>query len=248
MDYDEYARVKASAPDRQQRLDRKSSPLAALRAFHNRVKFDLITRHTSRGGSLLDVACGRGGDLGKWRAAGLAYVLAFDASGDSVDEARRRHSVSYRSVPVDFLCLTTFGTDEAAVVSDEPFDAVSCMFAMHYFWGARDVFLENVARALKPGGVFFGIVPDGDKVLRFSNARSEVCRVDLAGDGTYTMRLADTVVENAVLGEHLVFENDLKDSKQFQLEEFWHLNNPDAGYPFPLESGLYAAFVMRKKQ
>jgi len=47
------------------------------------------------------------------------------------------------------------------------FDAVSCMFAVHYFFENEeklDGFLDNVSENLKPGGVFFCTFMNGDKI------------------------------------------------------------------------------------
>lgn len=48
-----------------------------------------------------------------------------------------------------------------------PYDAVTCMFAAHYFFvseAALKQFLHNVSINLVQGGYFFGTVPDGRRV------------------------------------------------------------------------------------
>lgn len=48
-----------------------------------------------------------------------------------------------------------------------PFDVCSCMFAIHYFFEDRktlEVFVDNVDRQLRPGGVFVGTCMDGRAV------------------------------------------------------------------------------------
>ena len=44
----------------------------------------------NRAGSLLDLGCGRGGDLSKWREAEVQRVLGMDLSADQLEDARRR--------------------------------------------------------------------------------------------------------------------------------------------------------------
>ena len=47
------------------------------------------------------------------------------------------------------------------------FGAVSCMFALHYFFeteASLHNLLRTVAASLKPGGYFFGVMPDGARV------------------------------------------------------------------------------------
>jgi mRNA (guanine-N7-)-methyltransferase len=173
-----------------------------LKKYHNRIKRELINAFAGGAPRLLDLACGRGGDLHKWVAAGVGYVRGVDLSPGEIEEARRRYDETRASVLakggvppcVEFEVVATLGTaawsaDEqggsrGAVAGPSPsgrparpapppppptilFDAVTCMFAAHYFFsseGAARRFLTNVAAHLKPGGFFFGTVPSGRKV------------------------------------------------------------------------------------
>lgn len=59
-----------------------------LKRYHNAVKRELINRFACKGGRLLDLACGRGGDLRKWFDAGLSYVRGYDLSPGEIEEAK----------------------------------------------------------------------------------------------------------------------------------------------------------------
>lgn len=63
--------------DRQQetRRSRNLSPIICMRNFNNWLKSVLINLHTRPGYSVLDLCCGKGGDLRKW------YVAAVPADG-----------------------------------------------------------------------------------------------------------------------------------------------------------------------
>lgn len=67
----------------------------------------------------------------------------------------------------DFLATQDIG-DKVWVDEKAPYDAVTCMFALHYFFrsekSARNA-LEMAAKNLRPGGHFFGVLPDGKNVL-----------------------------------------------------------------------------------
>lgn len=99
---------------------RATGPGAPLKKFHNEIKRHLITRcalgagwrapHSSQqsqvmaarppadrrrrfaggAGRLLDLACGRGGDIWKWIDAGIGYVKGVDLSPGEIEEARKR--------------------------------------------------------------------------------------------------------------------------------------------------------------
>ena len=151
----------------QTKKERAQGPAAALKARHNAVKRALLSHFCAPLSSLLDIACGRGGDLRKWVDIGLARVRGYDVSEVELQEARRRLSaLSPGPMKIDFVGTANLG---ASVWVDElaPYDAVSCMFALHYFWGSEDTaktLLQFVHANLRPGGVFLGIVPDARRL------------------------------------------------------------------------------------
>ena len=58
----------------------------ALRDFHNLyVKNTLLNKIISPGNTLIDYACGKGGDLPKWINAKLAFILGLDLSKDNIE-------------------------------------------------------------------------------------------------------------------------------------------------------------------
>jgi len=64
----------------------KTSETKSLRDFHNLyVKNMLINKVSKSGYSLLDYAVGKGGDLPKWIAANLNFVLGIDVSKDNIE-------------------------------------------------------------------------------------------------------------------------------------------------------------------
>jgi 2-polyprenyl-3-methyl-5-hydroxy-6-metoxy-1,4-benzoquinol methylase len=60
---------------------------APLKRFHNKIKRLLIQRFALDCDSLLDIACGRGGDLLKWVDADIKYVRGFDIAEEEVCSA-----------------------------------------------------------------------------------------------------------------------------------------------------------------
>lgn len=63
----------------------RDSNTQGLRNFHNLyVKRRLIQGVSSRGGSMLDMACGKGGDLSKWRMGQLKFVVGMDINRDNI--------------------------------------------------------------------------------------------------------------------------------------------------------------------
>ena len=80
LDSDVYYNVDSSS--------RKSSLFGALRNFHNLyVKKKLITgvSHKNYKDTLIDYACGKGGDISKWIDAKLNFVFGIDVSKDNLE-------------------------------------------------------------------------------------------------------------------------------------------------------------------
>jgi ubiquinone/menaquinone biosynthesis C-methylase UbiE len=70
--------------------------MQSLRQYHNRVKERMLEEAVRSVKdpaplTLLDLACGPGGDMLKWKRLGLKDALALDASEDAIAEARRRY-------------------------------------------------------------------------------------------------------------------------------------------------------------
>ena len=56
-----------------------------LRSFHNKIKLHLINGASVKNASILDLSCGRGGDLLKWYMSGYSRVLGFDLDKDNIE-------------------------------------------------------------------------------------------------------------------------------------------------------------------
>jgi len=71
---------------------RRSGVLFRYKLFANCVKRELIAAFATDANCLVDLGCGRGGDLAKWRGAHVRHVVAIDLSSAQLDEARARAS------------------------------------------------------------------------------------------------------------------------------------------------------------
>lgn len=192
------------------RRERSSGPAAELKRVHNAFKSRLIQRFARNANFLVDIGCGRGGDIGKWRASGVANVLGFDNSESQVAEATRRAQEA--GVP-GYVFETTYA-DVAEALSDIPdgcADAVTSMFSLNYFFGSRaeaEALLVEVRRVLRPNGTFFGVFASGAEVRRLyaePELRETSAYVVRAVDGhlgpfpcfgeEYSLLLRDTVLD-----------------------------------------------------
>ncbi|KAF7440741.1 mRNA cap guanine-N7 methyltransferase [Pleurotus ostreatus] len=178
-------------------VQRQESPIIGLKNFNNWVKSVLITRFAhpalaagagsassnghARGrssgrtssGKVLDMGCGKGGDMTKWAKARVKELIGVDIAAVSVDQARSRwESLRAPKFAATFAAVDCYTTSLSKVIPParlaEPFDVVSMQFCMHYAFEnvqkARCM-LENVSRWLRPGGVFIGTIPNAELLL-----------------------------------------------------------------------------------
>ncbi|EKX48235.1 hypothetical protein GUITHDRAFT_105843 [Guillardia theta CCMP2712] len=163
-------------------IKRSQSQTIQLKRFHNEVKRSLIESFATRADHVLDLGCGRGGDLNKWFDAKIANVVGVDLSQKEIQEAiKRLHELRskarggvIRNRLVDTFNARFLQSDSLGISSPilfasnrHQFDAVTCMFALHYFFGTEHSLrnlLTTVSANLKVGGYFFGVCPDGRRV------------------------------------------------------------------------------------
>lgn len=246
-----------------------------LQRFHNDAKRALLETFASRATSLLDLACGRGGDIHKWHALGIAEVRGLDVSGESVAEARSRYANAAHAPNT-----TTYTFQQADLREgwrgDRPYDVIACMFALHYFFGSEQdahTLLRTVSANLRPGGYFVGIVPDGLMVnerIRHGTFDNGIMRVQALWSGkpacfgsAYTCCIKDTVTAAATdVHEFLVYGSVLAAvastyglkpvairHRAFEApgsDGVFHRLRPPYGGPAAEVSSMYAAFAFQK--
>lgn len=157
------------------------SPILKLRNFNNAIKYMLIEKYTKASAVVLELACGKGGDLRKYGNVGISQFIGIDISNASIQEAHKRYR-SMRNLAYQVILITGDCFGESLGVAVEPFpecrfpcDIVSTQFCLHYAFEteakARRTLL-NVSKSLKIGGHFFGTIPDSEfiryKLNKFS--------------------------------------------------------------------------------
>jgi len=80
-----------SARSNQTLEERENSPIIHLKKLNNWIKSVLIQLYTRPGDCVLDLACGKGGDLIQWDKAKVGYYVGVDIAEGSVS-FYHRHS------------------------------------------------------------------------------------------------------------------------------------------------------------
>lgn len=162
--------------------ERLNSPIFFLRNFNNWVKSVLIQEYTDKirekdyGKPLrvLDICCGKGGDLNKWQKARVDRVVFADIAKVSVqqcetryEDRRKRSGQLFKAEFIAADCTKETLRDKYADPSIN-FDIVSCQFGLHYSFESLSQarrMLTNISECLKPDGYFFGTIPDANEIV-----------------------------------------------------------------------------------
>lgn len=150
------------------KTSRNKAAFYNMRRFHNWIKRILLERYSVKTGNLLDLACGKGGDIYKWVDNNIRQVQGYDINPESIDEAQKRFS-KVVSKPTSKNFDFTFEVRDLSkmpVSTNYQFDTASCFFAIHYFYKDSDTlktFVESL-KNVKEGGYFIMTTLSSEKL------------------------------------------------------------------------------------
>jgi SAM-dependent methyltransferase len=148
-----------------------ADPTRTVRQMTNYFKRYLISRYVKLGMSVADLACGSGGDFGKFAHCGISRYLGFDISKHSLKEARKRYfssglehvigTLNPQNFELNAVDLNSVQLDLKSV-SEAPVDIVSMQMALHYF--DLDIIFKSAAQILQPEGFFLVTTVDHQRL------------------------------------------------------------------------------------
>lgn len=195
----------------QSKIERSKSYFYNMRRYHNVVKRDLYNKYTLNIDKLLDLACGKGGDLDKWISNNIKHVIGYDIDEKSIMEAKRRIKERYsdKGTKVE-VYVKDLSTD--IIEGNNDCDVITSMFAFHYFFKSLDTFnviMKSIDNNLKTGGYFIGtmfdgnsirnILKNGDYILKDGDVKFSIKSYDGLTDDLFSNKinvyLKDTVLD-----------------------------------------------------
>ena len=164
--------------------------------FHNLyIKRNLIIKYSPStldkihimSGRLLDLACGKGGDLSKWRDGKYKEVVSMDIDKPCINYAMDMYKKYPQPKPVVYYLWADTSKlifpNQAAALNElqqkkmlewvpekYKFNVVSCQFCLHYYFENEiklRTLLQNVSDNLEIGGHFIGTCFDGLKIFNY---------------------------------------------------------------------------------
>jgi len=179
-----------------------------------------------------EMCCGTGMEIGKWDRAKVGQYVGIDASPTSLHEARERWTQKSQPFPAHFAEIDPFTENiDAELDRTILFDIVCCFEGLQHSFATEAKlrsFLYNVSVRLKPGGFFFGMLPDSSEIwyksqkvtsglplLKGALYSVEFPKDDFQAFGTlYTFKLGEGTIT-----EYLVhFPSLLKLAKEYNLQ------------------------------
>lgn len=164
-----------------------------IRRNHNLAKRRLIESTTKRGDDILDVGCGFGGDLQKWRSRDVRISMC-DPQSSALCEAKAR--AKSMNIDVNFY---------AGDVRDCPrrhYDVICYNFSLQYIFSSKQLFfasLREIRIRIKRGGLLIGIIPDSDMIIfnaPFEDELGNFFKLSSSPNGNFgdmvDVRLSDT--------------------------------------------------------
>lgn len=122
--------------------------------------------------NVLDIGCGRGQDILKWKFARVRYMVASDFS----EECIKAYQDRWKSFGEPFrLYLVTADFTQLDLhnkIGHAFYDIVSAQFCLHYMFKSKhdlNYGLANILSNLLIDGVFIATIPDSYSIMRKIN-------------------------------------------------------------------------------
>ena len=169
------------------KLQRETKETFELKSFNNWIKAVLIQTQTKQTCRLiekeldlkigseskilhvLDIGCGRGQDIPKWKLTRLQYMVAVDFSEECIRSYEERWRNNHE--PYRLFTLTQDFTHQSFYydIQHSYYDIVSAQLCFHYMFSSEKALTNGLAAILSNllvGGVFIATIPDSYTILK----------------------------------------------------------------------------------
>lgn len=206
--------------------ERSKSRIFYMRNFNNWIKSILINRYLNKirekaalGTALrvMDMCCGKGGDLLKWSKGNINHLICTDIAEVSVEqcEARYNNIIQNDRGSTGKVFTAEFFAADATLQrlrkkyrdASVELNLVSCQFAFHYCFESfrqAECMLENAAECLREGGYFIGTIPNANEIMK----RQRAAGSDTFGNDVYKITFLCDTEQPPLFGAKYNFQLD----------------------------------------
>ena len=159
--------------------DREKSLIKGLKDANGWVKKVLIRDFTRRGDTVLDLCCGRGGDMHKWTIVNPRHVVFADSAEVSLRYCQQRFEETrsgkgeVKLIPKYTASFVAGDCFQYSIRQKLPagikYDVISCQMALHYSFASKasaNEAMKTIASLLQPRGFFICTLPDSEILVR----------------------------------------------------------------------------------
>lgn len=212
------------------RAERFKSRIFYMRNFNNWIKTQLINefmgkvKEARKHGQplrVLDMCCGKGGDLLKWEKAGISHLICTDIADVSVQQCEERYNTMAERnrqrnnrFGGNLFSAEFFACDSTMQRLREKYrdpsmqlSLVSCQFAFHYCFESlkqAECMIRNAAECLQENGYFIGTMPDANEIMK----RQRRADATEFGNDIYRISFLCDPKESPLFGAKYNFELD----------------------------------------
>ncbi|XP_065338140.1 mRNA cap guanine-N7 methyltransferase [Cloeon dipterum] len=183
---------------------RKETRIFFMRNFNNWVKSmqigEYLKRIRAKGTTtikVLDLGCGKGGDLLKWMRGNVSHVTCADVAAVSMEHCETRFADMKKKQRGPLFTAEFITADCTKELLREKykdrqavFNLVSCQFAFHYCFESlqqANCMMQNAAEKLEIGGYFIGTIPNAYEIVKRHKAAGE----DKFGNEVYQITMQE---------------------------------------------------------
>lgn len=199
-------------------IKRNQEKFYNLKRFHNWVKRIYISKHLSHK-NVIDIACGRGGDIQKWLDNKIKKVDAYDKNEESIAEAQQRYSrftsnsIYKTGYNYKFEIKDLITKDNKIDQVDDPAQThFTAFFCMHYMIDDFDTFYENIKHNLTDGSLFICTFQSSNNIEKLMKKEKAIVTNE------YELKRINANTVNVLMKETIV--NESRNERIISTEDF----------------------------
>ena len=139
-----------------------------LRRINNFIKAGILMNYVNKNNVVLDLGCGKGGDLRKYKSLKIKKYVGVDVSEKSIQEAISRVRYLKPSFVAQFCVNDAYNDKLLFSGAPNQFDVITSQFSFHYAFfdeTSLETSVFNINTNLKPGGFFIITVPRKNVII-----------------------------------------------------------------------------------